>query len=386
MLHRYLLKAALALLPVLVPAFARAEVTVTVENPLNFARTRETIELPGLELLRLLSVKDPRLIRVVEAGGGELLAQAVDLSGDGIMEQFIFQADFEPLQVKTFKLSLGAPRRYSKEDFRAYGRFARERFDDFAWENDRVAYRMYGPALETWQQEPLTSSGVDVWCKRVRKLIINDWYMVDDYHDDHGEGADFYSAGRSRGCGGSGVWDNGKLQVSRNFMDSKVLANGPIRVVFDLIYPPWRVAGRRVAETKRISLDAGHNLSRFETHYLMLNAAETTFAAGIKKNPGSSLKFNQEEGWLRTWEPIQGDNGHLGCGIVADPRQILEASEDDVNYLLLMKYQFGVPASYYAGFGWDRSGDFPGVLEWEEYLRQYAARLRTPMRVTVSGR
>ena len=54
---------------------------------------------------------------------------------------------------------------------------------------------MYGAALETWKQEPLTSSGLDVWVKRTPRLVINDWYMVDDYHRDTGEGADLYSAG-----------------------------------------------------------------------------------------------------------------------------------------------------------------------------------------------
>jgi len=76
----------------------------------------------------------------------------------------------------------------------------RERRDDFAWENDRVAHRMYGAALETWVQEPLTSSGVDVWVKRTPRLVINDWYLVDDYHRDTGEGADLYSVGRTRGA------------------------------------------------------------------------------------------------------------------------------------------------------------------------------------------
>ena len=69
----------------------------------------------------------------------------------------------------------------------------RERHDDFAWENDRVAHRMYGTGLETWKKEPLTSSGIDVWVKRARRLVINDWYMTDDYHRDNGDGADFYS-------------------------------------------------------------------------------------------------------------------------------------------------------------------------------------------------
>ena len=180
---------------------------------------------------------------------------------------FLFQADFSPRESKSFVLKVGDTRVPSKEQFKAYGRFVRERYDDFAWENDRVAHRMYGTALETWEAEPLTSSAVDVWCKRVRRLVLNDWYMVDNYHTDTGEGGDFYSAGKTRGCGGNGVWEASKLFVSRNFTNSKVIANGPIRVIFELTYAPWDVNGREVSEVKRVTLDAGQNLNRFESSY-----------------------------------------------------------------------------------------------------------------------
>ena len=45
------------------------------------------------------------------------------------------------------------------------------------------------------EAEPLTSSAIDIWSKRTSKLIVNDWYMVDNYHTDTGE-VDAYSAGR----------------------------------------------------------------------------------------------------------------------------------------------------------------------------------------------
>ena len=306
----------------------------------------------------------------------------IDLNGDGVIEQLIFQSDFNPLEVKRFTVTLGEPQHLTREQFKAYGRFVRERFDDFAWENDRVAHRMYGTALETWQREPLTSSTVDIWCKRVRKLVINDWYMVDNYHADTGEGADFYSAGKSRGCGGSGIWEGGKLYVSKNFMDSRVLANGPIRVVFELDYGAWVVNGRRIAETKRITLDAGSNLSRFESRYLLAEPGELTIASGIKKNPGSTVQVEKSQGWLRTWEPIK-DNGNVGCAIVADPASVVDSTQDDLNYLLVLRSRAGAPMSYYAGFGWDKSGDFSGPEAWEAYLKDFAARLKSPLKVAL---
>ncbi len=372
----------IALVSVALPGSTRADAVITVTNPLNAPRAAETIEVPGPDLLRLLSTDDPKRIHVAEAGGKQLVVQALDLNGDGVMDLLIFQSDFKPLEVKKFTFTVGEQQHLSKDQFKAYGRFVRERFDDFAWENDRVAHRMYGTALETWQREPLTSSAVDIWCKRVRKLVINDWYMLDNYHADLGEGADFYSAGKSRGCGGNGIWEGGKLYVSRNFMGSSVLANGPIRVVFELDYGAWMVNGRRIAETKRISLDAGSNLSRFESHYLKAEPGEVVAAAGIKKNPGSTVQVQKAEGWLRTWEPIK-DNGNVGCGIVADPASVVESTQDDLNYLLVMRASGARPLAYYAGFGWDKSGDFSGVEAWEAYLKDFAARLKSPLKVVI---
>ena len=40
------------------------------------------------------------------------------------------------------------------------------RFDDLLWENDRIAHRIYGRALE--KAEPPSSSGIDAWGKSVR--------------------------------------------------------------------------------------------------------------------------------------------------------------------------------------------------------------------------
>src|SRR5207247_1448374 len=140
----------------------------------------------------------------------------------------IFQADFAANQTKTFVVTVGKKHEYTKEDFKAYGRFVRERFDDFAWENDRIAHRTYGKALETWAGEPLTSSTIDIWSKRTPRMVVDEWYMVDNYHQDTGEGFDGYSAGATRGCGGNGLWAADKLWASKNFVNSRVLANGPI--------------------------------------------------------------------------------------------------------------------------------------------------------------
>jgi pectinesterase len=360
---------------------------VTVTSELDRARANETVELPFAVLKTAFRTEDLSRVRVTEVGPArEVLAQAVDDDGDGAPDRIVFQTGFEPRERKTFDLALGEKRLLQKADFRVYGRFVRERFDDFAWENDLVAHRVYGPALESWQKEPLTSSGVDVWVKRTRALVVNDWYMVDDYHHDRGEGGDFYSVGHSRGCGGSGIWKDGRLFVSRNFRESRVLANGPIRLVFELQYAPWEAGGVRVSERKRVTLDAGSHFNRFESVYSWEGAAEVAWAAGIKRAKGADVRVQREEGILRTWEALQEPNGNLGCAVVVDPARIESVTEAEGNVLLIGKTKAGQPVVYHAGSGWDKGGDVPGSAAWDGLVEDLVQRLRSPLRIEVLPR
>jgi hypothetical protein len=366
------------------PAVA-AGPTVSVRNPLALARTSETITLAAADVLKALPVDDVRKVHVRDAAGREVLVQAVDVNDDGKVEELIFQTDIGPKETKRFELVAGERVVYKRDDFKVYGRFVRERRDDFAWENDRVAHRMYGTALETWAQEPLTSSAVDVWTKRVPRLIVNEWYMVDDYHRDGETGGDFYSAGKSRGCGGNGLWVGGKLYPSANFRDSRAYANGPIRVMFDLIYPAWDAAGTKVSEVKRITLDAGQNFNRFESRYTFEGGPrEVTYTAGIKINAGSTTAASKERGTLRAWEPIKGVQGNLGCAVIVDPAQVVDFPQADNNYLVVAKVPAGSPAVYHAGFAWEATGQVPGGVDgWDKYIADTAAKLRAPLEVTI---
>lgn len=360
---------------------------VTVKNALDIARPSETVALTGAAIRKAMAVEDLRTVHVTdEASGKDVLAQAVDLNDDGTFDEVVFQTDIGPGESRAFALSVGARHVYTKEQFKAYGRFVRERRDDFAWENDRVAHRMYGKALETWAQEPLTSSAVDVWFKRTRRLIVNEWYMVDDYHRDLGDGADLYSAGRTRGCGGNGIWEGGKLYTSANFVESKSIANGPIRVMFELTYPAFDAGGTRVTETKRVTLDAGQHLNRFESRYAGAPAAPKAQAAGIKKHPSALVAQDKALGVLRTWEPVKADGSHFGCGIIVDPAGLTEFAEADGNVLAVTSLPAGAEVTYYAGSGWDRGGDFGAVADWDRYLADAARRVKSPLAVSVTTR
>jgi unsaturated rhamnogalacturonyl hydrolase len=348
--------------------------TVSVVNPLQAARSQETVSISGSAL------KGLKLDHIVVIDGSkEIICQAIDNDADGVSDELIFQSDFAAGETKSFVLRDGQP---AQTESPVFCRFVPERMDDFAWENDRVAHRIYGPAL---QAKELTSSGIDVWCKRVRTPVINLWYKRGEYHSDHGEGGDFYSIGKARGCGGTGIWRDGKLFVSENFKTWKLLANGPVRLMFELTYSKWDAGGVKVSELKRISLDAGTNLSRVQSTFTSDDGSAVPFAAGMFKHiKTGSVKMNKASGWVRFWGAAEKGNGSIGTSLLMPAALIKDTAELEPNVLAIGSAQSGTPATYFIGACWDRSGDFADEKAWDAYLESAAQRLAAPLQVNVT--
>lgn len=365
---------------------ATGQMTVTAINRLPFARASQTLEFSAAQLAPL-GAKALNTIHVKDAAGRELVCQAVDTDGDALLKPdiVIFQSDFGAGETRTFTVSAGRKQEFAPEQFRAYGRFVRERFDDFAWENDRIAHRTYGRALETWQAEPLAASPIDIWSKRTARMVINDWYMAEHYHADSGEGADFYSAGKSRGCGGNGLWAADRLWTSRNFTNSRMLANGPIRVMFELDYEPFDVNGCKVAEVKRITLDAGSQLGRFQSFYKSEKPGALTCGIGIRKLPDDRMEFDGTTGTLAGWQKMEHNAGGQGVAVVVAPNPALRQVEDTLNHLVLAPCDPDNTVSCWAGFAWDRAGRIADAAAWKKYVGEFAQGLRTPIAVVIGG-
>lgn len=250
--------------------------------------------------------------------------------------------------------------------------------EDLAWENDRIAFRVYGPALAAE-----VSNGVDVWSKRVRYPIIASWYSRDtatgpekrSYHVDHGEGADFFSVGRSLGCGGSAIWDGDSLLQPGVFASYRILSTGPTRAQFELTYRPVRLRGRAISETRRITLVAGEHLNRIEVTY----QADGTpvlipFAVGLVKRKNVVATQNGAERWISLYGPTNDDaaNGALGMGAILPGASFKRISEDKTHILLHGEVRTGEVVTYYAGAGWTGSGDVVDQAGWESALDRIA--------------
>jgi len=256
----------------------------------------------------------------------------------------------------------------------AYGRIVPEREDDFAWENDKVAFRVYGPTSRG--QGPV--SGVDAWFKKVSYPIIDKWYAEHlqqnkSYHVNHGEGYDVFHVGSSRGVGGTAVWVRGAPYPAPKFEHWEVHRSGGEMVEFTLRYA-WETPLGAVTEQKRISLALGNRLYSVDSVFTLNGRpASVPIAIGLTTHDGAAeWSAHEDVRWISTWEVIDGYG--VGAAALLDggrPRRIAHTAseEKDAGHIWLVtdSDEEGTLA-FRAGFAWQADGDITSSGQWKAFL------------------
>jgi len=410
---------------------------IKITNPSSFRRDCETVTISLAEYMSHSSgdhlITTDELI-VMDGLSARILDSQPYLTKasqeNPMLAQLLFQVDLAPGETRTFYiLDASALAAVPPPIVKTAARYVPERHDDFSWESDRIAHRVFGPALETWQAEPLTSSGVDVWIKRTRNLVADVMYHTGQNYDTNWVMQDDFKVGKTRGCGGIGIWDGQKLYVSKNWRTWKLITTGPVRSEFELTYDAWDAGGgRMVSETKRISIDAGSNLSRVESTFSSDDKSPLQIGVGLGERPGENLFVpdgspeidswqsstdkglvvqDQPEGWMAYWQPQDFAKGVTGVAAVL-PKGSVAAFTNDLpdlpagkfaaptntltegqpalrNLLAIAPAEIGKPFVYYLGAGWSESGDFPGAKSWTDYVRRFAERRDQPLQVTIGN-
>ncbi|MDD4101533.1 MAG: glycoside hydrolase family 88 protein [Kiritimatiellae bacterium] len=362
-----------------------ASKTVTVTNPLGVYRSAETIELDW----RALGLKADNL-RVFDVRNGAVLPhQLFDANGDGTPDSLLFKAYTFAKQQRDYWVFNSADVPAAPTDIVCFSRYAPDRMDDYLWENDRIAARVYGPVImkPAPAGQSLISSGVDVWNKSVSYPIIDKWLKRKNYHADAGEGMDNYKVGPGRGCGGLGIFNSGNCYVSQNWVTQRHIASGPVRTAFELTYAPWECGnGVKVSETRRMSLDAGSHFTRFESRFTISGAPTVTGGPGLdisaKNLHNGVLTTLPDQGWLANYEPEQTKMGSIATAIVLPHGGSLATDAMECVYLL-GNITPDKPLVWYAGAAWSGAGDFVKPEYWATHVSAFAAGLHTPLQVTV---
>lgn len=354
------------------------KMSVRVTNDSSSDRSGELVEVAWADIAGRISPLDTGRLVVIDESGRQLPRQWV-YEGKPDVQKLVFPATVRAGASSVYILTTGTPETFVPA---VYGRLVPERKDDFAWENDKVAFRMYGPALQATGE---ISNGIDLWVKCTDSLVIDRWYENDlsgkaSYHKNHGEGLDFYKVGRTLGLGAAAPFVNDTIWLGNNFVKSEVLDNGPLRVTFRLTYAPFEVDGQKVSETRTLSLDAGSHMNRVTEHFDM-QADAMPLASGIVLRPeGGETKYSSAAGYAAYAEPETADGVIYAAVVSASPFD--EVKEGCGHLLSISEYGKGSDYVYYTGGGWSKGG-FAAVADWFGYVSAFASALRQPLTVTI---
>lgn len=359
---------------------------IVVKNSLAIDRSFETVTIDIASLA--LENKEGIVVILDAVTQTEIVSQEIDNDGDGVMDQVLFQPEVKANSEKVFDVILKEKALKDTTDPACYSRFVPERTDDYAWENNKVAFRTYGPTAQKMVEDGVKggtlSSGMDAWLKRVEYPIINKWYKkttdgTGTYHEDTGEGLDNFHVGVSRGVGGIAKKVDSVYHFSKNFVSWKTLHTGPIRTSFILSYADWDAAGNTITEQKHISLDYGSNFSRFE---ISLKGTDTISAGLTLHNNEGVVAINENNAWISHWENL--DDSEIGTAIVASKNSFVGSEhyvtnkKDESNLYVHLKVN-NDKVIYYVGFGWKKAGEFTTKEAWEDYLNRFSHCLETPL-------
>ena len=368
---------------VLLVSCSTAKVEVTITNNLGIDRENEIVEISKNTIWSKLNLTSADRIIVLDRASEQVAYQVAFNPENDTDSLLIFPATVQANASSVYTIKKGKP---ENSQSKVAGRLVPERKDDFNWENDRVAFRMYGPALQATGE---ISSGIDLWAKRTDKLVADKWYADElagrkTYHTDGGEGLDFYKVGPTLGAGAAAPYLDNQLWFSRNFNEYAILDKGPLRITFRLDYERFPVNNAdSVSSVRIISLDAGSQLNKIRQIH-DFKAGSMPVAAGIvmRNSPEEQVSMDENKRWTAHAEPADSLNGILYQAIaVTAPFTSIEQTN---NHLLgIQDVKSTVPFIYYAGGGWSKYG-FETFGDWVKYVEEFSEKLQSPLTITIN--
>jgi hypothetical protein len=354
--------------------FVIGQTSIELINTTPISRENEVVEIPWELIKAKYANIDTTALVIINKKTKEPIVYQFEFQGKKEIQNLLVQVSFTSLETIKLLLSKGPRPVFTSK---AYCRYVPERKDDFAWENDRIAFRMYGKALEQTPNE--NSYGTDVWSKRTRKMILNEWYKRNKYHEDNGDGLDFYHVGYFLGAGDIAPYSKDSIWYPKNYTSWKVLDNGPLRCSFELDYDSWKVDGETVTVTKSISLDAGSQLNKVNVVYSFQKKEPLSLAVGISRRAeAGTMLLDEKSGLLGYWEPTHGKDGTIGVACVI-PSINNKMTLTKGHLLSIFESKSNQPLIYYKGAAWDKAGDITSASAWFNYLKEFNLKIASPI-------
>lgn len=407
-------------------AAAMQQATIVVSNPTSTPRT-ELISLSMSEVKAKLGNATPKKgeAYIVKNKRGQQIGSQI--THDGLL---LIDASVRPHGSATYYVTIGKP--YQQKVW-ATGALYKIRKDDIAWENDRCAYRVYGPALQRTGER---SFGTDVWVKNTPDTVVYERYVKDmngnikgdkidakvralkkqgkalqtqlkslqaesnevdiltSFHLDHGNGLDPYRVGATLGLGAPSLMVGKNQVLPYCYKDYRILDNGPLRFTVELAYNPSTVGDmKNVVEHRIISLDKGSNFNKMTVWYDGLTNP-TDFATGFPIHEEDTETKTFAKDYVSYADPtdnIEVNNSQVYVGVLFPEGidhtyyQLFDKKHDGATgHALGLKrgLKNGEKYSYYFGAAWSKY-DVRSYAEWQIRIKDYLDALKNPLQVEI---
>ena len=408
------------------------QATIVVSNSTD-AQRQELVEVNMSDVKSKLAGISPKKgeAYIVKNKRGQQIGSQITHDG-----KLLIDASIRPHGSATYYISIGKP--YPQKVWTT-GALYKMRKDDIAWENDRCAYRVYGPALQRTGER---SFGTDIWAKNTPDTVVYERYVMDkqgnvdgdkvdekvkseerkmknlsgaaleaqkakikalkaesyeidvttSFHLDHGNGLDPYRVGATLGLGAPSLMIGNQQFLPYCYKTYKILDNGPLRFTVELTYNPSTIGDmQNVVEHRIISLDKGSNFNKMTVWYEGLTHP-TDFATGFPIHEEDTETKTFAKDYVSYADPtdnIEVNNSQVFVGVLF-PNGI-----DNTYYQLFDKKHDGATGhalglkrglknaekySYYFGAAWSKY-DVRSYTEWQIRIKEFLEALKTPLQV-----
>ena len=408
------------------------QATIVVNNPTD-AQRQELVEVNISDVKAKLAGIAPKKgeAYIVKNKRGQQIGSQITHDG-----KLLIDASIRPHGSATYYISIGKP--YPQKVWTT-GALYKMRKDDIAWENDRCAYRVYGPALQRTGER---SFGTDIWAKNTPDTVVYERYVMDkqgnvdgdkvdekvkseerrmknlsgaaleaqkakikalkaesyeidvttSFHLDHGNGLDPYRVGATLGLGAPSLMIGNQQFLPYCYKTYKILDNGPLRFTVELTYNPSTIGDmQNVVEHRIISLDKGSNFNKMTVWYEGLTHP-TDFATGFPIHEEDTETKTFAKDYVSYADPtdnIEVNNSQVFVGVLFPNgidntyNQLFDKKHDGATgHALGLKrgLKNAEKYSYYFGAAWSKY-DVRSYTEWQIRIKEFLEALKTPLQV-----
>jgi len=358
--------------------------TKTITNNHSVAISDVVIVVDRSEVANLIgSIPASTVIKVTEMNGIVLPSQCDDLDGDGVWDELAFLINLKANESNKVSFSSSKVEDMPIFNKRTNIRFGRK-FEPYeevttdlrlksndspsiteiyqmegpAWENDKVAFRNYYDAR----------NGIDIFGKQSTQMVLDSVGIRNhNYHKLDWWGMDILKVANSLGAGSIAlsIGDSSYRIGPGSEGTYRFITEGPVRAMFDLGFNDMHIGERNYNIKHRISIYAGDGFYRSQVWIDGCKGDEQLVTGIVNKH--ELLLFTSEQDNYKLFATIgnQAFEGEtLGLGImIADSELVnqkvspMEGDGITETYLMYLKLNKSVPATFYFYSGWQRQNE-----------------------------